>query len=452
MLRKTYSRFSHTLVLFLLVTLGCGDKEEITPKNNISFAIDAVTNFGADFAELNVGVTAPAGTELKEKGVCYGTSSSPTISSTVIKSTPDLLPFRTRLTGLVPNTKYHVRSYYIDKESKTHYSNEVNFTTTNGVSVTTNAATAIAATTATSGGVVTLTSSSLVVQARGVCIGTSPAPTIAGTKTSNGTTSGSFTSAITGLTAKTTYFVRAYATVAGVTTYGNEITFTTTEAPSVNVATTAVTSITFTTATSGGTLTLPNGNLSISARGVCWSTTTSPTIANSKTTNGSGTGTFTSSLTNLTAGTTYYVRAYATTANGTVYGNEVTFTTTKAPTLVGRWKYPNGTDEYEGTETQISFAIIGPSTVLDSWKNALDKKFISIGGAWVRNAVRTGPTTWNCEVLFRESNSTGVIGVKWQSVARIVMKADGSEMTISAYPPSGGFGGLFEQHATLVRK
>jgi hypothetical protein len=91
-------------------------------------------------------------------------------------------------------------------------------------------------------------------------------------------------------------------------------------------ATAALTDITATTATSGGTVGA-DGGASVTARGVCWSTTTNPTIANSKTTDGSGTGTFTSAITGLTSGTTYYVRSYATNSVGTTYGPEVSFTT-----------------------------------------------------------------------------------------------------------------------------
>jgi uncharacterized protein (TIGR02145 family) len=93
------------------------------------------------------------------------------------------------------------------------------------------------------------------------------------------------------------------------------------------VTTTAITAITQTNATSGGNVT-SDGGAPVTARGVCWSTSPNPTIANSKTTNGTGTGSFTSSLTGLTANTPYYVRAYATNSAGTAYGNEVTFTTT----------------------------------------------------------------------------------------------------------------------------
>ena len=94
--------------------------------------------------------------------------------------------------------------------------------------------------------------------------------------------------------------------------------------------TTAITSITDTTAQTGGNINIDGGAV-ITARGVCWSTTTTPTTANNKTTDGSGTGVFSSSLSRLTAGATYYVRAYATNSAGTSYGNEISFTPTNIP-------------------------------------------------------------------------------------------------------------------------
>ncbi|MEN9369658.1 MAG: hypothetical protein RI952_523 [Bacteroidota bacterium] len=91
--------------------------------------------------------------------------------------------------------------------------------------------------------------------------------------------------------------------------------------------TTAASTIAGTTATSGGSVSNDGGS-TITARGVCWSTTTNPTIANSKTTESGTTGSFSSNLTGLSVSTTYYVRAYATNAIGTAYGTEVSFTTT----------------------------------------------------------------------------------------------------------------------------
>jgi uncharacterized protein (TIGR02145 family) len=75
------------------------------------------------------------------------------------------------------------------------------------------------------------------------------------------------------------------------------------------------------TATSGGDVS-SQGSAAVSVRGVCWSTNPDPTIADNRTQDGTGVGSFTSMLTGLTPGTTYYVRAYATNAVGTAYGQE----------------------------------------------------------------------------------------------------------------------------------
>ncbi len=100
------------------------------------------------------------------------------------------------------------------------------------------------------------------------------------------------------------------------------------------ITTTIATSITSTTAVSGGNI-LNDGGATITAYGVCWSTLTNPTVAlTTKTTENTGIVNFTSNITGLLAGTTYYVRAYATNSAGTVYGNELSFTTLAPVTTV----------------------------------------------------------------------------------------------------------------------
>lgn len=190
----------------------------------------------------------------------------------------------------------------------------------------TTAATDIATTTATSGGNIT-SDGGASVTARGVCWSTSANPTTADSKTTDGSGTGSYSSSITGLTAGTLYYVRSYATNSSGTTYGAQVSFTSASitAP-VMAATTAASSITGTTASSGGNVT-GDGGASVTARGVCWSTSSNPTTADSKTTDGTGTGSFTSSITGLSGSTLYYVRAYATNSAGTTYGTEVSFTT-----------------------------------------------------------------------------------------------------------------------------
>ncbi|MGG9962787.1 hypothetical protein [Ferruginibacter sp. SUN106] len=94
----------------------------------------------------------------------------------------------------------------------------------------------------------------------------------------------------------------------------------------VVAATTGVTGITATTAISGGNVTA-DGGAAITAKGICWSTATNPTIADNKTNEGTAIGTFTSTIAGLTVNTVYYVRAYATNATGTTYGTAISFKT-----------------------------------------------------------------------------------------------------------------------------
>ena len=91
------------------------------------------------------------------------------------------------------------------------------------------------------------------------------------------------------------------------------------------LTTSSVTDIRQTTAISGGDI-IYDGGAPVTSRGVCWSPETTPTVADNKTADGTGTGSFTSSITGLTANTMYSVRAYATNSAGTGYGSEMTFT------------------------------------------------------------------------------------------------------------------------------
>ncbi len=107
------------------------------------------------------------------------------------------------------------------------------------------------------------------------------------------------------------------------------------------LTTSEATLITQNTAKSGGNITSDNG-FEVTARGVCWSTNATPTIADNKTTDGAGIGKFTSLITGLTANSTYYLRAYASTSAGTAYGDTYQFTT-KNSTNIQTALIPAGT-------------------------------------------------------------------------------------------------------------
>ncbi len=106
------------------------------------------------------------------------------------------------------------------------------------------------------------------------------------------------------------------------------------------LSTAEVTEITQTTASSGGNIT-DDGGATVTARGVCWSTNHTPTINDSKTEDGTGTGSFTSNISGLEPNTTYYVRAYATNEVGTAYGEQQIFTTEASPS----WGITNFTQD-----------------------------------------------------------------------------------------------------------
>ncbi len=100
----------------------------------------------------------------------------------------------------------------------------------------------------------------------------------------------------------------------------------------IEITTTAVSKISISGAESGGSI-LNDGGSTISSRGVCWSTSQNPTISDNKTTDGSGSGSFVSTLSGLSINTTYYIRAYATTSSGTFYGNQLSFKTSATLTI-----------------------------------------------------------------------------------------------------------------------
>ena len=193
--------------------------------------------------------------------------------------------------------------------------------------ISTISATNISNTSVTINGEVKYDGGSTVIQ-RGVCWSTNQNPTIADNITSNGSGSGSFTSYITSLNANTTYYSRAYATNGVGTAYGNQINFTTTNISGSlpTLTTVSASNLADNSAVSGGNITSDGGS-TVTQRGVCWSTNVNPTIADNITTNGSGSGSFTSSITSLNSNTTYYSRAYATNGLGTAYGNQINFTT-----------------------------------------------------------------------------------------------------------------------------
>jgi subtilisin family serine protease len=193
--------------------------------------------------------------------------------------------------------------------------------------VNTTPASGITLTSAISGGNITADGGSAII-ARGVCWATTTNPDLTGNHTADGAGTGTYTSSITGLTPTILYHIRAYATNGNGTFYGDDLTFTALGV--VSVTTAAPTGITQTGAISGGTAST-DGGYAITGRGVCWANTANPTITGNHTSDGSGPGLFVSTISGLTSGALYHVRAYITTATNTYYGSDLTFSTLCPP-------------------------------------------------------------------------------------------------------------------------
>jgi len=309
----------------------------------------SVTNITQTTATGGGNVTSEGGTVVTAKGVCWSTSTNPTTDDNKTLDGGGIGEFVSFLTGLTANNTYYVRAYATNSTG-TSYGLQKAFTTLAEVtipSVITAPISNITNVSAQSGGTVTNDGGATVV-ARGVCWSTENNPTIMDAHTSDGTGTGGFVSLLTGLSPTTFYYVRAYATNSAGTAYGNQQTFSTLENPILPIVTTAqVINITTTNATSGGNV-ASDGGVAVTARGVCWSASPYPTTVDSHTIDGSGSGPFVSNLTNLTANTLYYIRAYATNSVGTAYGNLLSFTTLTTAT------FPTVTTDPATTITQTS--------------------------------------------------------------------------------------------------
>lgn len=300
-----------------------GNEIDFTTEDGLPILITtAISNITATSASSGGNITDDGGFAISAYGICWNTSSNPTISDNYTTDGTGTGSFTSNITGLNVSTTYYVRAYATNVNG-TVYGEEYNFITEDGIAtITTNNILDITAISAISGGIITDDGGAPIIK-RGICWNTNVNPTVNDLITIDGNGIGSYTSSLTGLEMNTTYYVRAYAINSVDTAYGNQVNFTTDDGIPI-ITTTNISNINATSASSGGEIT-DDGGLAITARGVCWSISSNPTIDNNKTSDGTGLGIFTSSLTGLTEWTKYYVRAYVTNINGTTYGNEISF-------------------------------------------------------------------------------------------------------------------------------
>ncbi len=287
----------------------------------------AATSITGNSASLNGTVNASgASTAVTfEYGLTtsYGTT-VPGVPATVTGNT--VTPVTAAITGLTNGTTYHFRVDGVNSFG-TSYGSDMTFTTLGPPpTVVTTAATGIAATTATLNGTVNANNASTTVTFN-YGLTTSYGSTVAGVPaTVTGNTVTPDAAAISGLTANTTYHFRISGASANGTTNGNDMTFTTT-GPPPTVVTNAATGVTGTTATLNGTV---NANGLVSTVTFEYGLTaaygtTVPGVP--ATVSGSTATPVTAAITGLLPGNTYHFRVDGVNANGTSYGNDMTFIT-----------------------------------------------------------------------------------------------------------------------------
>ena len=280
-------------------------------------------------------VTASGGGTISARGIVWNTSVNPTIAlSTKTTNGAGTGVFSSNITGLTPGTIYYVRAY-VTNNIGTNYGNELTFTSLAKLpTVTTKPVTAITSLGATSGGTITNTGGATHSE-KGVVYATTTNPTVSNNKSVDNTVGLDWISTLTGLTGNTKYYIRAYATNVIGTAYGVLDSFTTLPIAPI-ITTNSVTTITDTSAVSGGNISSDGGS-AITARGIVWNKTGNPIVGTDsiRTDASSTAGSYTLNLGNLNSGITYYVRAYAINVIGTSYGNQLTFTTLPVLDTIG---------------------------------------------------------------------------------------------------------------------
>jgi len=305
---------------------GFGEWVTFATTGNVpQFTLASLTSTGLQFS-AQVTIQSDGGVAITQKGIVWSTSPNPVVTlSTKTQRGAGSSGFTDNITTVTQNTLYYVRAYVVTYD--TFYTIQQTITIDTSPALTIGTPTAVTNTTmnvAVSG----ITDGGDPITSRGVVIGTSTNPTTATNVQNiqanpvNGTTN--FSISISGLSANTQYFIRAYATNLVTTAYSNQVTATTTN--NVLIITRPVTTFDSVTALLGGEVTFKGSN-TISARGIVYSTSQNPTGPTRLIDNTNNTGVFELQFSGLTPNTVYYVRAYVTTQSGTFFGTQQTFTT-----------------------------------------------------------------------------------------------------------------------------
>ncbi|MCU0457117.1 MAG: hypothetical protein MUE74_12520 [Bacteroidales bacterium] len=296
-------------------------------------SVETVTPFeiSSEGAKTGGTISDEGGVEITQRGIYYGISNNPEVSGTKVSSGSGSGTFTVTLTELLPGTKYYVRAFAVNMKGES-LGSLVNFTTlTSAPKVSTTDPYDITGISAKSGGTIT-SEGGLTITDKGIYWGTAPDPHQNGIKIQAGSGPAPFTVNLNNLSPGVRYYITAYATNTAGTGFGDPKTFDTPRTIP-EVITTAASGITGETSVVGGTV-VSDGGYNVTERGIYWGISANPEINGTKLPVGSGTGSFSTTLTGLSQNTIYYVTAYAINQLGEDLGSMLTFVT-KHTSLTG---------------------------------------------------------------------------------------------------------------------
>ncbi|HPR31472.1 MAG TPA: FISUMP domain-containing protein [Prolixibacteraceae bacterium] len=269
-------------------------------------------------------IFSDGGDSILARGVCWSTHTNPTISDNKTSDGSGSGIFVSYIDSLIPNTSYYVRSYAINCRG-INYGNEIKFKTKRDEPIlTTNTVTVISMSSATSGGTILYEGSKPIIS-RGICWSKNSSSTINDDiAIDEGFVGNSFSCQLTGLSANTSYSVRAFAITEEGVFYAIGNGFKTSTGPDVRFI--DASNITTSSVYCTGEL-INDGGYTVKERGFCWSTSKNPTVNDNKNILGKGLGEFKTSITGLLENKQYYVKAYATNERGTSYSDVFLFKT-----------------------------------------------------------------------------------------------------------------------------
>lgn len=320
-------------ILGIYLSLSC---DRLDPERIVKISTDSINSITYTSCIALARIIDVGDVGIEEHGFCYGKEKDVDINSSVIDLGQRITTgsYSAKIENLEAGTTYYLKAF-AGSEGDYSYGVEKVFTTvkTELPGVSTSPYSELTDNSVKSGGEVSANGGSTIT-ARGVCWSRIENPiVIEDSCTVDGDGLGVFESSVTGLQQNTKYYLRAYAINAVGTSYGQQLEFTTNLVVVPTVTTSEVKELMGVSATVGGEV-RSDGGRDVTDRGIYFSTSENAETTGTKLQIGYGTGIFSTNLTGITKGTTYYIKAYASNSIGTSYGDELIIITLTEPNAI----------------------------------------------------------------------------------------------------------------------